>query len=712
MGGTWSNLHTSIATVSNTGVVSGLTTGLDTIIYTVTNGCGSNSVTYPIAVNTGGVSISGSSATACVGSTISFTADSLGGTWSTHHSLIDTINISGVVYGKSHGNDTVFYSVTNACGSAIVWSAITIDSLPGAFLGGQTICLGSATTFSNVIPGGTWSSLHSSIDSINITTGVDSGFALGADSVIYALTNSCGTYLDTMRVTVITLPVVASISGASAICANGTHATMTDDSTGGVWSNLYSSIDTINSNSGYVYGLSRGIDTIKYSITNACGVTTVQVSITVDTLPGMIVGLTSVCVGDSIILSDSISGGTWSRNHSLKDSITITGVVYGLAGGLDTISYSVTSLGCGTNSAKLPITINTVPVLTAITGSSTVCIGGTITLSNSTSGGVWSTHNTIHDSVSATGVVHGITRGTDTVFYAVTNTCGTTIVNKLITGDTLPSSITGLSSVCVGATISLANTTSGGTWSNVHSANDSVSSSGVVHGIATGTDTIKYTLVNGCGTNVAKAVITINTIPTVAPITGIDTFCAGTTNIFADSTIGGVWSNHYASVDSINASTGVAHGISNGNDTIYYSVTNGCGTTIAKRLITVDSIKLPGIISGFSGVCVGSTIYLSESVSGGTWSHSNHAVDTLHGLTYGIVKGLAAGTDVISYTVHSTCGTSVATFNINIDTLNAGTIIGLTDSVCSGLTIQLADSATGGIWMSGKSRPNTASTVN
>ncbi len=60
-------------------------------------------------------------------------------------------------------------------------------------------------------------------------------------------------------------------------------------------------------------------------------------------------------------------------------------------------------------------------------GTDTVCIGSSLTLTNSTSGGVWSCSNT-NAIVSSTGIVTGVATGWDTIRYAVTNTCTATNV--------------------------------------------------------------------------------------------------------------------------------------------------------------------------------------------------------------------------------------------------------------------------------------------
>src|SRR5436305_965996 len=76
--------------------------------------------------------------------------------------------------------------------------------------------------------------------------------------------------------------------------------------------------------------------------------------------------------------------------------------------------------------------------------------------------------------------------------------------------------ITGTASTCQGATTSLANATSGGTWSSGNTAVATVSSSGVVTGVSAGTATISYM---AGGTSVT-ATVTINPLPSAGSIAG------------------------------------------------------------------------------------------------------------------------------------------------------------------------------------------------
>ncbi|MCK7558362.1 Ig-like domain-containing protein [Chitinophaga sedimenti] len=81
-GGVWSSSNTAIATVSGTGVVTGIAAGAATITYTVTNGSGC-SAAQQVTINVNAlpaVSITSGVNAVCTGSNVTMTATPAGGT--------------------------------------------------------------------------------------------------------------------------------------------------------------------------------------------------------------------------------------------------------------------------------------------------------------------------------------------------------------------------------------------------------------------------------------------------------------------------------------------------------------------------------------------------------------------------------------------------------------------------------------------------------
>ena len=455
------------------------------------------------------------------------------------------------------------------------------------------------------------------------------------------------------------LPVAGPITGDSLVCV-GASIPLAGVDTGGVWSrsNLHATVST----RGIVTGVTAGIDTVRYVVTNPFGADTSFKIVTVNPLPvaGPITGPSSVCLGLFITLLGADSVGIWSRSNS-NATISSGGVVTGVAAGLDTMKYTVTNT-CGSDTATKVITIIPLPNAGTITGASSVCTGATITLADVVAGGSWSATNT-HATV-VLGVITGVSIGTDTIRYVIANACGVDTAIKAVIVNPAPNAgvIAGFSSVCTGSVITLTNAVTGGVWSasNTHAT----VVGGVTSGVSSGIDTVIYSFTNSCGTVAATKVITINPTPSAGSITGASSVCVASSTTFTDGISGGTWSAGNATA-AITAG-GIVTGISAGIDTIIYTVTNGCGTVATIRPITINPSPDAGVITGLSSACVGLTFSLTAGVTGGVWSCSN-AVASI--TTAGVITAVLPGIDTIIYTVTNGCGTAATTKPLKINAL-------------------------------------------
>lgn len=163
--------------------------------------------------------------------------------------------------------------------------------------------------------------------------------------------------------------------------------------------------------------------------------------------------------------------------------------------------------------------VKPLPVVAPIAGSSYVCIGTPVTLSNTTPGGVWTASNSTA-TISATGVVNGITYGTDTITYAVSLAGCPGAVSKVLDIFPMTDSVYGLPAVCIGLSVLWTGIPAGGTWSSA-TGRASVSG-GLVSGVTPGFDTITYTATTPCGTTSYQKPIIINDM--VAPAVVINAY--------------------------------------------------------------------------------------------------------------------------------------------------------------------------------------------
>ncbi len=225
-----------------------------------------------------------------------------------------------------------------------------------------------------------------------------------------------------------------------------------------------------------------------------------------------ITGTTTVCESATTTLSNATSGGTWSVTNAVNATVSSGAVVTGLVAGADTVEYRVIVSG-DTTIVFTPITINPAPNAGSISGTTTLCVGTTTTLSASGSGGgTWTSSTTSRATVDAGGVVTGVSGGAVTITYSVTNSCGTDNATAAVTVTPLPATpaaIGGPTSVGVGATITLTEAVGGGTWSSVTPGVATVNSSGDVTGVSLGTSVISYTISNSCGTNAVTTTVSV-----------------------------------------------------------------------------------------------------------------------------------------------------------------------------------------------------------
>ncbi len=660
-GGSWLSVNPGIATVgSASGILSGISSGTATISYSAATGC---SISAIATVNPLPAPITGSPVV-CVGSNTSLTDAAPGGVWSTNNALIATAgSSSGIVTGVASGTTMLTYTLPTGCFTTI---PVTVNALPAPITGPATVCTGSLITLASATPGGTWASGGPAATIVS-TTGVLSGVTTGTTTITYTSPLGCTI---TNVITVNQTP--GAITGATNVCSGATTV-LSNTLTGGSWSSGNTAIATVGSSTGVVTGIITGTTTITYTSAAGCSV---SASFTVNTSPAPIAGITNVCTGLTILLSNGVPGGVWSSSAPGIAGIgSLTGIVNGVSVGTTTVSYVLT----GSCTATTVVTVN--PTLSAISGTAVVCVGSTSTLSNTVGGGMWSSTNTLVGSVgSSSGIVTGVSAGTVVISYSST-TCAA--VSVVVTVNPLPAPITGPGNVCEGFSINLTDATAGGTWSSSLPYIATVSGTGVVAGVTAGIISISYILPTSC--LIAKTV-TVNQVPT--PITGGSVICVGTTTALSEGIAGGTWLSTLPVVASVDVAGNVT-GISGGTTLISYTLPGGCRETFA---MTVNAA--PTAISGSSNMCTGQTIAFSDAISGGMWSSSATSVASVNPVS-GIVNAINPGGVFVSYSIAG-CPSVTKFVNVSLSPSPLSGII----HVCAGLTTSLSDAIPGGSWSS------------
>jgi hypothetical protein len=602
--------------------------GSYSVVITSAAGCVSNpSAPLTLTVNQPPVAnaiVSGPT-TFCQGGSVVLTAS--GGTsyaWNNSvNAAANTISTSG----------TYTATVTNAAGCSATTAPITVNVLPAPAAsisanGPTAFCEGSSVVLSaNGAGTYVWSN-GSTASSIAVNN---------SGSFTYTVTdaNGCTTTSTPTAVTVTALPVVASIVGANTVC-EGANTLFTNASTGGTWSSSNAAVASVDA-TGNISGVAGGNAVISYTVTNNGCSTTQTKAISVQTAPATSIavsGPTTFCAGGSVVLTAATGIGYNWTNSSTAQAITVTSSgTYGVA--------VTNGQGCASIAAPVTITVVPFPVLDPIAGSNTVCIGATEAMSNTTTGGVWSSSNASVASVSSNGVVSGNNAGAATISYTYTNATGcTSTVTKPIAVNVIPSAVisaNGPTTFCAGGSVTLtAPAASSYLWSTGETTQSISPNSTVI------IDVIVTTA--GCSSTSAPVAVTVNALPTPVVTTNNVAICQGGSATLTSSPAAAYLWNNGSSNSSINVTTA-------GNYTVTVTDANGCSATSAPLAIAVGANPTVAITAaGSTTFCQGQSVVLNAATNGSTYLWSN-------GSTTPSITANASGIYFVTVTNAAGCST-------------------------------------------------------
>jgi hypothetical protein len=588
---TWSNGDTTNTTVIRASSV-------DSVTVSDLFGCTAKSAPIVTTVlPSPNVSLSGLSSTYCINSSpVSLVGTPAGGTFS--GSGMTTNSFSPANAGA--GTHSVTYQYTNSFGCSNDSVVITtVNPLPLPLIsanGPLSFCQGSNVTLTSTpAVGYTWSNA-SNTQNITVNTA-------GSFSVTVTDTNGCVGSSATVTTSINPLPSAPSISGNSSICSGQVDTlTITNPCAGCTfsWSNSQSGQQAYVSVSGLYTATSA----------NSCGISGVSnsIAVTVHPLPSAQIsagGPTTFCQGGTVALTASPAGTyLWSNNAT-------TPIVNASSSGSYTVSVTDIN-GCSATSAPVSITVNPLPVAGIISsGPNTFCAGGSVVLNaGSYSSYLWS--NSL-----ATQSITVNTAGNYSVTVTDANGCSATSAAVAIAVNPLPTPVitpAGNISICQGATQLLtASIASSYLWSN------SAATQSISVGTA-GNYSVTVTDGNGCSGTTAPVVISVDPLPVVPVIAGLDTVCSGgsTTLSVTNScpACSFAWSN-----------SGTGQSINVGAAGAYTATaTNNCGTSLPSNVISLVVNPLPVATitpNGPTTFCQGDSVTLTSSPAAAyQWSNT------------------------------------------------------------------------------------------
>ena len=569
--------------------------------------------------------------------------------------------------------------VSHAQSGSLGQSSSTETSLLPASSGNPNLCsLGATTTLVNSTPGGVWSSSKTSVATVNATTGVVTAVGQGQANISYTV-GALYTYTN--------VSVVGQVVGATTNVCAGNTISLYDSTFGGYFTSgntAAATVSTYTNASGLVGSLVTGVAAGSSVITYNWGAApyTCQQTTTVTVSAGLatpITGTTTLCVAGTTTLANTTTPGTFTIAPTSVATINAsTGVVTGVSAGTATVTYTING-GCFVTK-NVTVYANTIA---AISGAATVCSGNTITFTDATAGGTWSS-STANAAVNIGGGVTGVTAGAATITYSRFG-CYKTFATTVITND-VPA-ITGGNSVVLGGSLVLNDANATGTWSlNVSGVCTLNPAAGVCTVNApTSVAMVGAVIVTYTGASTCYKTNNVSIISTaINPIVGSSTMCFGHTGAYTDASSGGTWSSSDLTIATVNAATGVVTPVAAGTFTLSYTVS---GATVTLPV----TVSAPTIAGPATALCGGTAGALTLNPAGGTLTSTAATSIISVDVAGNYVGGIHAGTTVVSYTV----GGCVATKTLTNNTPDP--ITGPT-TACYPLAITLHDYTIGGTW--------------
>lgn len=381
--------------------------------------------------------------------------------------------------------------------------------------------------------------------------------------------------------------------------------------------------------------------------------------------PAAISGTTSVCVGSSVTLSNSVIGGTWTSSTTGVAAVDpVSGLLSGVSVGSAVITYQL-STGCYKTANVI---VNPLPASFTITGGGDYCSGGSgvsVGLNGSASGIFYQLYNGTTAGTSLTGTGSSLDFGFQTTAgtYSVVATNTSTTCSRAMTGTTvvgihpLPAvyAVTGGGSYCSGSTGVAVGLSGSNTGINYRLYNGSTPVGAPLTGTgsalnfgtitAPGTYTVLATNTSTSCTNDASgsATVVMNSLPTAYTVMGGGSYCAGEAGLHVRLS----WSQ-----------VGVLY--------ILYNGTSAVGTPVPGTGFLLD-FGLQTMAGTYTVVGMNASTFCTRNMNGSATIFVN-PTPTVYSVTGG-GSYCAGGTGV-------TVGLGASTTGVNYMLYNGSTVIG------------------------------------
>jgi len=636
----------------------------------LTNALGCTAQATPVVVNvqslptTPQIVVNGSLAL-CPGATVTLSAPTAASYLWTNGATTQTISVSTAAnYGLTVANAA-------GCSAAAAPVAVTSLSAPTAVItanGPTTFCQGGTV----VLSAGPASSYLWSNGATTQSIAVQ-------NAGLYAVqvtANGCSATSAPTTIVVNALPsAIITANGPTTFCQGGSVVLSAPLASSYLWSTGATS-QQITVSSGGQYDLTL--------TSNGCSASASPVLVSVQALPSSNVtasGSLTFCEGGSVVLSaDPATSYTWSNGQTTQ-SITVAQTA--------NITLTTSNGVCTATSTPVAVTMQAAPALAAIAGTANACIGNNTSLSNATTGGVWSSAATGIASIDNNGVVTGVSQGNTTVQYAVTYANGCTVTT------TMPFTVNSIAPVAINANGPLSFCSGGAVQLSLPAGLSYAWSNGSTFAniVANASATYSATVTNaaGCTYQVSPVQVTVYTAPSASVQASSPALCSGQPVTLSAATAAANYSW------STGAQTNAITVNQPGNYVLTLQDANGCSASTIYNLATGITPSASITAAGATSFCAGASVVLNaNNYTGGSYLWSNGATGTA-------ITANTSGLYAVTITSPSGCSATSNAIAINVLTAPSASIAvnGNTTS-CSNQTLSLAVSGTGSyLWTNG-----------
>jgi len=407
----WESDDPGIASVDNTGLVTGVSAGYTDITYMDEFGCTVIETVEVIVIPA--LTVTDIAALCSNDDAVTLEANVLGGVWSG----TGITDANAGVFDPSvagEGIHTILYSYSGVCGEASDDTDITVNLAPNATISDTGVfCISSSSTILTAAEsGGTWSG--TAVDAV--TGEFDPASAgIGDFSITYYLDN--GTCDDTDEIIVHVIDDFdPTIDDVDPLCTNDSEITLNAATEGGEWSGT----GITDANDG-IFDPSiagAGNHTITYEYTGACGGSDDVVITVIQSADATITGPLTFCEGTAGgVMSAVDAGGVWSGDYIDPSTGDFDAETAGL--GSHNITYTITST-CGDADVA---TVNVIEYFDAtITADTLYCMSEDTIEFVAVAGGNWSGNGI--DALTGEFVIDDAGIGTHEIIYQYSGACG------------------------------------------------------------------------------------------------------------------------------------------------------------------------------------------------------------------------------------------------------------------------------------------------